>query len=152
MRGFKVAQRQLAERIREAFECMAALEEKRSAMPQRVPVEQVAGDGVVKLSTERKHLTNITKMVAYQAESDLVNFLAPHYRRARDEGRTLVQSALADAADLEVTENELRVRLAPLSSPHRTRALAVLCQELDGIGTVFPGTRLRLRYAVAKGD
>jgi transposase len=152
LRGFKVAQRKLAGRIREAFDRMVALEEKRSAMPQKVPVEQVAAEGVVKLSTEQKHLTNIIKMVAYQAESDLVNLLASHYRRVRDEGRTLVQSALADAADLEVTENELRIRLAPLSSPHRTRVLAVLCQELDGTGTFFPGTRLRLRYAVAGDD
>ncbi len=152
MRGFKVAQRKLAERMREAFDRMVALEEKRSAMPQKVPVEQVAAEGVVKLSTERKHLTNIIKMVAYQAESDLVNVVALHYRRVRDEGRTLVQSALADAADLEATENELRIRLAPLSSPHRTRVLAVLCQELDRTSTFFPGTQLRLRYAIAGGD
>jgi transposase len=151
MRGFKVAQGKLAERLREAFDRMVTLEQKRSAMPQKVPVEQVVAEGVVKLSTERKHLTNIVKMVAYQAESDLVNLVASHYKRVRDEGRTLIQSALANAADLEVTENELRIRLAPLSSPHRTKVLAVLCQELDRTSTFFPGTRLRLRYAVAGG-
>jgi len=150
MRGFKVAQRKLAKRIREAFDRMIALKEKRSAMPQKVPVEQVATEGVLKLSTERKHLTNIFKMVAYQAESDLVNLVAPHYRRVREEGRTLIQSALADTADFEVTENELRVRLAPLSSPHRTRVLTALCQELDRTNTFFPGTRLRLRYVVSE--
>jgi hypothetical protein len=47
-----------------------------------------------------------------------------HYQRAEDEGRTLIQSALATGADPEVTENELRVTLAPQSSPHRTRAMA----------------------------
>ena len=55
-------------------------------------------------------------MVAYQAEGDLVRLVAPRYKRADDEGRTLVQSALAGAADIEVTETELRVTLAPLSS------------------------------------
>jgi hypothetical protein len=152
MRGFKVAQGKLANRLREAFDRMVTLEEKRSAMPQKVPVEQVVAEGVVKLSTERKHLTNIVKMIAYQAESDLVNLVAWHYKRVRHEGRTLIQSALADAADLEVTENELCIRLAPLSSPHRTKVLAVLCQELDRASTFFPGTRLHLRYAVAGGD
>jgi hypothetical protein len=38
-------------------------------------------------------------MVAYQAESDLVRLIQPHYRRADQEGRTLIQSALASPAD-----------------------------------------------------
>jgi hypothetical protein len=107
------------------------------------------GGEVVRLAPERKLLTNLIKMVAYQAESDLVRLVAPHYKRVEDEGRTLIQSALASPADLIVTDTELRVVLGPLSSPHRTRALAALCDELDRAGTRFPGTRLRLRYAVA---
>ena len=70
-------------------------------------------------------------MVAYQAESELLRTMAPHYHRVADEGRTLIQSALGNAADLEVTENELTVTLAPLSSVHRTRAIAALCKELN---------------------
>jgi len=34
---------------------------------------------VIKLAVERKHLTNLLKMVAYQAEGDLLRILAPHY-------------------------------------------------------------------------
>jgi len=92
--------------------------------------------------------TNLVKMVAYQAESDLLRTVAPHYRRAVDEGRTLIQSALASSAALEVTPTELRVTLARLSSPHRTRAIAALCGTLNQSNTRFPGSALRLRYAV----
>lgn len=62
-----------------------------------------------------------------------------------------MQSALASAADITVAadKRELRVLLAPMSSPHRTRAIAALCQELTAAAVVFPGTRLRLVYAVA---
>ena len=116
--------------------------------PRRVPVQSICAEPVVKLAPERKHLTNLLKMVAYQAESDLFRAVSGHYRRAEDEGRTLIQSALASAADLEVTRSELRVTLAPLSSPHRTRAIAALCAELNRTHTVFPGSSLRLRYAV----
>ncbi|MGC9225055.1 MAG: hypothetical protein ACP5E2_14120, partial [Terracidiphilus sp.] len=35
-----------------------------------------------------------------------------------------------------------------LSSPHRTRAAQALCALLDQTATVFPGTRLRLRFAM----
>jgi hypothetical protein len=74
--------------------------------------------------------------------------VAPHYRRADDEGRTLIQSALASAADLQVTNTELRITLAAQSSRHRTRAIAALCEELNQAKTIFPGSRLRLRYAI----
>jgi hypothetical protein len=42
---------------------------------------------------------------------------------------SLCPPALASAADLDVTEDELRVTLAALSSPHRTRALVALCDD-----------------------
>jgi len=104
---------------------------------------------VVKLSTERKHLTNILKMVAFQIESDLVEMIRPHYKRVEDEGRTLVQTILQDAADIEPTEGELRITLAPLSSPHRSRVVESLCQALNTTNAMFPGTQGRMRYAVA---
>jgi hypothetical protein len=42
----------------------------------------------------------------------------------------------------------LHITLDPLSSPHRTHATQVLCQALDQTATVFPGSRLRIRFAV----
>jgi hypothetical protein len=42
----------------------------------------------------------------------------------------------------------LRVLIAPLSSPHRTRVLATLCGELNAMATAFPGTNLILQYGV----
>jgi len=151
MRGFKIANAGLARQVWSALRRCLQLERKRDATPSRVPVAQVVGEEVVKLSTERKHLTNLVKMVAYQAESDLARQLAPHYHRADDEGRTLIQSALDGAADIHVTDRDLHITLVPLSSPHRSRALAALCDELNRAAVHFPGTRLVLRYTVASG-
>ena len=148
MRGFKIAQGKLGQKIWSAMQRVSQLEARRTAVPRRVPVQAVTEESVVKLAPERKHLTNLIKMVAYQAESELLRAVAPHYRRVEDEGRTLIQSALASAADLEVTKTELRVILSGQSSPHRTRAIQALCEELNGIKTIFPGSKLRLRYAI----
>ena len=148
MRGFKTAQGKLGQKIWSAWQRVLQLEKRRAAVPRRVPVQAVTQEPVVRLAPERKHLTNLIKMVAYQAESDLLRLVAPHYRRADQEGRTLIQSALASAADLEVTQTELRVTLASQSSPHRTRAIAALCEELNQTKTIFPGSRLRLCYAI----
>jgi transposase len=147
MRGFKIAYGKLGEKIWTAWQRVQQLEKRRAALPRRVPVQDATDKPVVKLAPERKHLTNLIKMVAYQAESDL-RLVAPHYRRVDDEGRTLIQAALAGAADLKVTKRELRVTLAPQSSPHRTRAIAALCKELNRRKTLFPGSSLRLNYAI----
>lgn len=148
MRGFKIAQGKLGQQIWDAWQRAQQLEARRKKVPRRVPAQSLTSEPVVKLAPEIQHLTNLIKMVAYQAESDLLRTVAPHYRRVADEGRTLIQSALTSRADLEVTKTELRVTLAPLSSPHRTRAIAALCHELNQSNTQFPGSSLRLRYAV----
>ena len=149
LRRLKNTQFPLARSVRAALQRFKDLQTKRAKLPARVPVREAVREQTMRLAPERQHLMNLIKMVAYQAESDLVAMIEPHYRRAQQEGRTLIQSALASAADLEVTEHELRVRLQPLSSPHRSRAVAALCDELNRSSAFFPGSRLRLHFSVA---
>jgi transposase len=148
MRGFKIANRRLGGELRTARARLAQLVEQRRGVAKRVQIRDLNDKAVVKLATERKHLTDIIKMVAYQAESDLVALLRPHYARADQEGRTLLHELFATAGDIAVTDHELQITLAPLSSPHRTRAAQVLCELLDQTPTFFPGSRLRMRFAV----
>jgi transposase len=149
MRGFKIAHGRIGKTLRATMKRLTTLERRRARVPPRIPVGERTEGPVIKLATQRKHLTSLLKMVAYQAESDLCRLLAPNYKRHFDEGRTLIQTALASAADIEVSAAELCITLAPLSSPHRSRAIAAVCRDLDATETVFPGTRLRLRYRVA---
>lgn len=152
VREFQTAQAGLLENIASAQKRVDRWRRQRDSIVKRVPVQTAIQQPAVKLAPERKHLTNLIKMLAYQAESELLRAIAPHYRRAGDEGRTLVQSALASAADIDVTPNELRVTLAPLSSRHRTRAVAALCEHLNASPTCFPGTELRLVFAIRDPD
>jgi transposase len=149
LRSLKNVQASLARTVRSALQRLKDLQAKRAKLPARVPVRQAVREEAKRLAPERQLLMNLIKMVAYQAESDLVAMIQPHYRRAAQEGRTLIQSALADAADLAVTDHELQVRLHPLSSLHRTRAIAALCDELNRSPVFFPGSRLRLHLSVA---
>jgi transposase len=152
MRGFKTAQGKLGKKISDAMLRIEQLEKRRNQVPRRVPVQAVRQEPVVKLAPERKHLTNLIKMVAYQAESYLLRLVAPHYSRADDEGRTLLQAAMASAADLQVTQSELRVTLAPQSSPHRTRAIAALCDLLNQDKTTFPGSKLTMHFTIRQAS
>jgi hypothetical protein len=49
---------------------------------------------------------------------------------------------------MAITDGALRVSIAAQSSPHRTQALATLCEQLNTKATVFPGTDLRLHLGV----
>jgi hypothetical protein len=148
MRSFKIAQDKFGKQLRTARARVTRLLEKRRNVAKRVEVRDLSERTLVKLATERKHLTDIIKMVAYQAESDLVALLRPHYKRADQEGRTLLHELFTAAGDIRVSDSELNITLAPLSSPHRTLAAQALCEMLDQTATIFPGSRLRMRFSV----
>jgi hypothetical protein len=148
MRGFKIAHGKLGKQLRSARGRVAQLCAQRHRLPKRIEVHDLNERAVVKLATERKHLTDIIKMVAYQAESDVLALLRPHYARADQEGRTLLHELFATAGDIRVGKSELHITLAALSSPHRTYAAQALCEMLDQTATVFPGSHLRMRFAM----
>jgi hypothetical protein len=111
-RTFTTAEKEIYRQIREAADEVAKLAVRQKSTPVRIPLsESPEAEKAMKLSTERKHLTNVLKMVAYQIEGSLVELLRPHYARTEDEGRTLIQTALRSSASIEPTENELRVNL-----------------------------------------
>jgi len=148
MRGFKIAHSRLGKQLRKARARVSRLFEQRRNVPKRVGIREVNERAVVRLATERKHLTDIIKMIAYQAESDLLALLRLNYARVDQEGRTLLQELFATAGDIRVSKSELNITLAPLSSPHRTHAAQALCEILDKTATIFPGSRLRIRFAM----
>ena len=148
MRGLKIAHSRLGKELRKARAHVGRLFDQRRYVPKRVEVRDLNEVVVVKLATERKHLTDIIKMVAYQAESDLIALLRSHYARIDQEGRTLLHELFATAGDIHVADGELNLTLAPLSSPHRTHAAQALCEILDKTATIFPGSRLRIRFAM----
>jgi transposase len=147
MRGFKIANASLAREIRLAREHLADLEDAVANSPTRIPLGQLAPDARL-LETQVKLVTHAVRMSVYNAESALARLLSPHFSRADDEARSLLREALQLAGDLQVHDDILEVRLNPLSAPRRTRALAALCEHLTATQTVYPGTSLRLSFAV----
>jgi len=147
MRGFKIAHAALRQRLQHVEAKIERLLEQRQKLPKRIPASDLK-----MLKTEKKLIADAIKMAAYQVETELLGMLRDHYHRAGEEGRTLLHAALQSPARLEVAEGELRVTITRQSSPHRTAALAALCEQLDALALPFPGTHLRLRLAVQAGE
>jgi len=151
MRGFKIAHSAVSRKIEGLQMQEIGLKAFYDRTPKKVPLKDTLRNEVVhRLKREKKHLTDLLKMVAYQVETDLLGLIRADYARADDEGRTLIQCALKSPGDLEVTEKQLRLTLHPLSSPHRSRVIRTLCEKLNATHTIFPGSRLRLVYDVKK--
>lgn len=154
MRGFKIANgTKIGKPLRDAHAKVQLLIEQRAQTPARLSLGAIYKENPpVRLRADIKRFTDTIKMVAYQAETTLYNLVRGHYLRAEDEGRTLVSSALQSAANLQVTETDLRVTLLPLSSPHRSRAIEAMCNDLNAAHAHFPGTKLRLHFAVSNPE
>src|SRR5438034_4373880 len=148
-RGFKIANGDLGQEIREETGELDRLKQRYDSLPAKVPVRKtINGEEPQQVRVETRRLISCFRIAVYRAESALRELLRPHYRRWRQDGRTIIQSILQSSGDLEVHEGQLRVTLAPQSALHRTKALARLCEELNSLDTRFPGSDLRLRFAV----
>jgi len=143
IRGFKIAHAALRRQLEEACLEVEALAQQLKSIPKRIPAADLQ-----RLRPERKRIVDCIKMAAYQIETKLLRMLQGTYARIDDEGRTFLHAVFQSPARLEVADGELRVTLAAQSSPHRTACLAQLCEQLDTLGSRFPGSALRLRFAV----
>jgi transposase len=151
MRGFKIANSTVGRKIEALRQQEVELKALYEKAPEKVPLKTTldGNESAYKLKKEKKHLTDLLKMVAYQAKTDLLGLIRSDYARSEDEGRTLIQSVLNCAGDLEVSDDELRITLNPLSSPHRSKVVKILCEKLNTMNTIFPGSKgLRLVYGV----
>jgi transposase len=149
MRGFKIAQAGLNQRISRLEAKVRKLKAHLARLPKRVPVKAVFEEAeIVKLAPEAKHLTDTIKMGVYRAETALVHALTTNYARTEDEGRALIREMLLTSADIlpQLADHRLVVRLQALANPRRNEALARLCDTLNALQVCYPGTDLMLVY------
>jgi len=112
-------------------------------VPARVPAGQ---SGFRRLKSELKLLSVALKLTAYQLETQLVERIRPHYRNHAKEGRKLILAALRSPGSIRLQPGRILVKLAPQASPNRTRAVARLCEGLNELNPVYPGTDLRIVF------
>jgi hypothetical protein len=100
-----------------------------------------------RLSTQSKHLIDTIKMIAYRAETAMVQIVRGKMTR-HDDARSLMRSIYKTEVDLEpdLQAKTLTVRIHPLANASSDEALRHLCSELNATETTFPATQLRVIY------
>ncbi|MEI8120353.1 MAG: putative transposase, partial [Actinomycetes bacterium] len=114
-------------------------------MPERVLAGQ---SGLRRLKSEMKLLTIGLKLTAYELETQLLERIRPHYPNHAKEGRKLIAAALRSPGSIRLQPGQILVKLAPQTSPNRTRAVAKLCESLNQLNPLFPGTQLRIVFEI----
>ena len=96
---------------------------------------------------DRKHFLDTIKMIAYRAETSLVNIIKPKMAHP-DEVRALLQHIFRTDANIypDHENKKLIVEIHALSYRKDDKILLQLCQQLNETETPFPGTDLVLFY------
>jgi hypothetical protein len=135
--------RRAAAQVQAAQGRIEQLRQELASLPERVSAGQ---SGLRRLKSERKLLTTALKLTAYELETQLLDRVRPHFRPHAKEGRKLMVAALSSPGSLRLVPGQIRVKLGPQSSPHRTRAVAKLCESLNELKPIYPGTELQIFF------
>ena len=94
-----------------------------------------------------KQFIDTIKMIAYRAETAMVNILK-NYIKKKDEARSLVRQIFMTDADIEPDKENgiLKIKIHNMTNPRNNGYVKKLCEVLNDSETIFPGTDLRLTY------
>lgn len=126
-----------------------AMVEQRKAIPARIKLADMPEEKRYnKLKTESKLFINIIRMIAYRAETVLLNLLGPVYANNEKEGRMLVKSILSSDADIDPDpiNNTLTITIHTQSNPRSNYAASELCRQLTEAEETYPGTNLAMVF------
>ncbi len=138
------------------------LNKDRKETDHHITFDQLPSEDQFKsLKSRGKQFIDTIKMIAYRAETAMVNIIreeisqhtAPGSSR-RDEVRAIVRQILTTDADiLPDQENQtLHVKLHNLTNQRNNRYAQKLCQVLNESETTFPGTKLKLSYELVSNQ
>jgi len=148
VKAFEQKKAELHEQIEALTKELDELKRLRKAVEHHITIAELPEEERFKqLSTQSKHLIDTIKMVAYRAETAMVQMAREKMRR-EDDARSLLRSLYSTEADLLPDENAgtLTVRVHHQANRCGDEVIGHLCNELNQTETVFPGTTLRLVY------
>lgn len=147
-------QGELLEEVASLAEQQEDLKQKRKAVPKHITAGELPPDQrITRLATQSKHFIDTIKMVAYRAETAMVNVLREKMAR-QDDARALIRAIYDNEADIIPCEEDktLTVRLHHLANRSLDEPVRHLCNELNSTETLFPGTELRLVYELVSSS
>ncbi len=99
------------------------------------------------LKKKGKQFIDTIKMIAYRAETSMVNILHDSGIK-KDEARALVRQIFMTDADIKPDKEKgiLKIQIHNMANPRHNGYVQKLCDIVNESETIFPGTNLRMVY------
>lgn len=149
VQGFQQRKGHLQEEIQVLDLEIDRIKQLRKKTEHHVPVKSLPEEErFTRLRTERKHLIDTLKMIAYRAETSMASLLREHMARGDDDARALLRQIFQTDADLtpDSAASTLTIRLHHLTQAAHDHAIEQMLADLNATQTVFPGTKLTLVF------
>ena len=154
VKAFEQKKAELLEEITDFQEKVDTLKSKRKETDKHTTIAELPEEErFSKLATQTKQLIDTVKMVAYRAETAMVNILRERMKRV-DDARQLMVALYQSEADLlpDHQNNTLTVRLHRLANHSNDPAIENLCRELNETKTIFPGTDFEMIFEFGSNE
>ncbi len=138
----------LREEIEHMEMALVDLKACRKATPRHVQFADLPKEDQFRmLGMKSKHFIDTIKLIAYRAETSMVNIVRQSMSR-QDDARSLLRSLYATEADIipDQSGQQLTIRLHQPANRCSAESILHLIEALNATQTVFPGTHLRLVY------
>lgn len=127
---------------------LSTIKDQRKTTPRHIILKDLPPEQrVAQLRSGRKHFLDTIKLIAYRAETTLVQLARETLKRA-DDARSFVRGLMNTSINLrpDTASGQLRVELHGQANPVHDGVVHALCVELNETETHYPGTTLRLKY------
>jgi len=127
---------------------LKTLKEQRKATGKHIEMKDLPPEQrVAQLRSGRKHFIDTIKLIAYRAETELVQ-LARETLKRHDDARSFVRGLFTTSVNLKpnLERGELVVEIHGQSNPIHDATLEAICLELNETEIQYPGTNLRVIY------
>jgi hypothetical protein len=149
--SFEQGKARLQEKIDHLRHKVDELKKERSTIPHHVAIKELPDqERFDRLSTESKHLVDTIKLIAYRAETAIASLVEDHLGDREDARRIVKRICTAEGDILPNKERKtLTVRLHHQSCLSHDQAVRKLCEELNEMETIFPGTDMKMIYELS---
>ncbi len=127
------------------------LRAKRKATKRKIALSELSEEQrPTQLLPLNKTLSDTVKMIAYRAETSLVEMLYPHLQK-QGEARAIVRELLISSADIAPDDyaKTLTIRIHRMACPAHDTAVAALLEDLNKLEFRHPETKAKMIYELA---
>ena len=111
----------------------------RPLIPKHAPVEETELAGkLVRHTGQLKIVVDTIRIVCANVEADLADLIAPYLRKPR-EAKKVIANVFAAPGRVDVTTDEIRVRLAPAANRSERAAIQRLLTKVTAMQLTLPG-------------